>query len=77
MQFGILFISADISTHEAECDDGAIRLIDSQGQRSFYTGRVEMCINKAWGTVCNKRFDDVDATVVCRQLNHTTGGKVD
>ena len=28
-------------------------------------GRVEVCINQAWGTVCNQRFDEDDAGTVC------------
>jgi len=33
-------------------------------------GRVEVCINNAWGTVCdeNEWFGADDATVFCRQL---------
>lgn len=28
-------------------------------------GRVEVCINQAWGTVCNNRFDQEDAGTAC------------
>lgn len=28
-------------------------------------GRVEVCVNKAWGTVCNDQFDQEDAGTVC------------
>ena len=31
-------------------------------------GRVEICINDAWGTVCNNLFSTADAQVVCTQL---------
>ena len=31
-------------------------------------GRVEICINSAWGTVCNNLFSTADAQVVCTQL---------
>ena len=31
-------------------------------------GRVEICVNKAWGSICGQLFDDTDAGVVCQQL---------
>ena len=47
------------------CDDGALRLI---GGSSYLEGRVEICYNEAWGTICDNQFDNVDASVICRQL---------
>ena len=38
-------------------------------------GRVEICINSAWGTVCNNLFSKADAQVVCTQLGgYNPGG---
>lgn len=36
-------------------------------------GRVEVCFNKAWGTVCDTGFGEAEAEVVCRQLDSQFG----
>ena len=35
---------------------------------------MEICLNDEWGTVCDQMWDDMDAGVVCRQLELGTAG---
>ena len=67
----------------SNCEDGDVRLVDGSTQ---YEGRVEVCINKVWGTVCSSRryswwpnyyyWGTPDSKVVCRQLGHMELGTI-
>ena len=67
-----------------ECDEADIRLVNdyiegdtglvsSDGYvNSTIEGRVEICFNGVWGTVCDEEWDTLKSEIVCRQLNLTS-----
>ena len=65
-RFTIVVISVPTSTY-SNCTDGDVRLVDGL---TPFEGRVEICINHAWGTVCDHSWSTADANVVCKQLGY-------
>ena len=57
-------------TH-AGCTEDEVRLL---GGANYTEGRVEICFNDEWGTICDQMWDATDAGVVCRQLGLATNG---
>jgi hypothetical protein len=46
----------------------SVRLVDG---RNEYEGRVEVCDDGEWKTVCDRMWLKEEAKVVCRQLNYS------
>ena len=51
----------------SNCTTGEIRLTDGTTQ---YEGRVEVCVNGVWGTVCDNGWDTTEAYAVCHHLGY-------
>ena len=51
------------------CVNGNVRLV---GGSDVSEGRVEICMDQQWGTICHDLWDEPDARVICRQLGYST-----
>ena len=49
------------------CNNSDVRLT---GGPYANQGRVELCLNRRWGTICDTNWNSVAAQVVCNQLGY-------
>ena len=54
------------------CSLGDIRLMDGDEKSE---GRVEVCVNGEWGSVCGTNVNAEEANVICRQLGYASFGE--
>ena len=58
----------------AACINGELLLYNgSDVSHEFTEGTVLVCYNGAYGLVCDDYWDELEARVVCRQLEHDEG----
>lgn len=55
----------------SECTSGQVRLI---GGSIEFEGRLELCFNGQWTSVCDDTFGIEDAKVACSQLGYPLSG---
>ena len=61
----IIFVAVQ-DTMDGNCTDGEIRLVRG-GLVTEFEGRVEVCVNNAWGTISSRNFDALEVRVICSQ----------
>ena len=65
------FIALSVANY-SNCTDGDVRLV---GGATQYKGRVEVCLNRAWSTVCAyNNWGSQEAQVICEQIGGLTVG---
>ena len=66
------FVLISIVSISIQCSsDGDVRLVNGT---TLQEGRLEICLNSNWSTVCDDNWDNRDARVVCRGLGYNENG---
>ena len=60
------------TTSQPECSSGDLRLVGGERESE---GRVEICVEEFWGTVCDSGWDQKEALVVCREIGFVETGR--
>ena len=61
----------DRLTEFGNCADNDVRLVNGSNPLE---GRVEVCLNNAWGTICTEGASEDDVKVICRQIGRLPDG---
>ena len=70
MRFDAISIGSLVVLSLAVCYSGAVRLAGGPNRAE---GRVEVCSNNTWGTVCDVGWDENDAVPACRSAGFYWG----
>ena len=54
------------------CTEGSVHLFGSSARN----GTVQVCVNRTWGSICDRSWNSRSATVICRQLGFNTIGNI-
>lgn len=52
---------------DRECNETDIQLVNGRTQKD---GKVEICLDGTWGSVCDDNWNLRNARVVCRQMGY-------
>ena len=74
--FILLVVYTGADTLNDNCSQGELRIASRTDHATdqFSQGRLDICINSVWGTICGIRFGTKDANVACRQLGYEGQG---
>ena len=62
----VIIITSNLDSGECT-KEGEVRLVDGIIEQE---GRIEVCVNGVWGSICDDGWDKTDAHVLCRQMGH-------
>ena len=56
----------------SNAEQGNVRIVNGS---TPFEGRIEICNNRRWGTVCDDAWGTIDANIACRQLGFSGTGE--